>query len=78
TELLPALEEGLRMLERAHELGEIDVMQVAGATDRLLRAQEDALQAYEDYHEAAASLEAAVGTDLWEAERHDEPEGGPR
>ncbi|MFW6049803.1 MAG: TolC family protein [Myxococcota bacterium] len=77
TELLPAFEESLRMLERAHELGEVDVLQVGTAVERFLRAQEDALQAYEDYHEAAAALEAAVGTDLWGGERHGETEDAP-
>ena len=70
-EILPTLEGNLQLLQRAYELGEIDILQVAVARERFLRFQTDALDAYEDYFRAVAELEAAVGADLW-PEEHDE------
>lgn len=69
-EILPTFEENLRLIRRAFELGEIDILQVSVARERFLRIQTDALDAYVDYFQAVADLEAAIGTDLWPEERH--------
>jgi cobalt-zinc-cadmium efflux system outer membrane protein len=71
SEILPTFEESLRLVQRAFELGEIDILQVSVARERFLRIQADALDAYADYFQAVADLEAATGTDLWHDERHD-------
>lgn len=70
-EILPTFEDNLRMLQRAYELGEIDILQVSVARERFLRIQRDALDAYADYFAAVAELEAVVGADVWPDERHE-------
>lgn len=70
-EILPSFEESLRLIRRAFELGEIDILQVSVARERFLRIQTDALDAYVDYFQAVADLEASIGTDLWPDERHE-------
>jgi len=75
-EIVPNFEENLRLIQRAFELGEIDILQVSVARERFLRIQTDALDAYVDYFEAVADLEATVGTDLWPHERHEHAVGG--
>ena len=69
-EILPTFEENLRLLQRAFELGEIDILQVSVAREQFLRTQTDALDAYLEYFRAVADLEASIGTDLW-PERHE-------
>lgn len=64
TEILPTLETNLGLLQKAFELGEIDILQVMVAQERFLRTQQDALQAFADYYEAWAELEAIVGGEL--------------
>lgn len=73
-EILPTFEENLRLIERSFELGEIDILQVAVARERFLRIQTEALDAYGDYFQAVAELEAAIGTAVWPDERR---EGSP-
>ncbi|ACY16809.1 outer membrane efflux protein [Haliangium ochraceum DSM 14365] len=70
-EILPMFEENLRLIQRAFELGEIDILQVSVARERFLRIQSDALDAYTDYFDAVAELEAAIGADLWPDEQHE-------
>ncbi len=70
-EILPTFEENLRLLQRAFELGEIDILQVSVAREQFLRTQTDALNAYLDYFQAIADLEASIGTDLWPNDRHE-------
>ncbi len=65
TEILPRFEQNLALLGRAFELGEIDVLELSIGRERFLRIQSDALAAYLDYFVALASLERAVGVDLW-------------
>ena len=76
-EILPTFEENLRLLQRAFELGEIDILQVSVARERFLRIQNDALEAHLSYFEAVADLEAAIGTDLWPEERQGHRVGDP-
>jgi cobalt-zinc-cadmium efflux system outer membrane protein len=71
TEILPAFEGNLALLKRAFELGEVDLLQVLVARERLLRIQQDALTAHQDYYQDVAALEAEVGAEVWPDE-HDE------
>jgi cobalt-zinc-cadmium efflux system outer membrane protein len=64
TEILPTLETNLALLQKAFELGEIDVLQVMVAQERFLRTQQDALQSFADYYAAWAELEGIVGMEL--------------
>jgi cobalt-zinc-cadmium efflux system outer membrane protein len=64
TEILPTFEKNLELLQKAFELGEIDVLQVMVAQERFLRTQQDALQSFADYYEAWAELESTVGAEL--------------
>ncbi len=59
------------MLQRAFELGEIDVLNVSVAQRRFLEIQRSALTAYQEYYQAVATLEQVVGTEVWVEERHD-------
>ncbi|MDH3844477.1 MAG: TolC family protein [Myxococcales bacterium] len=70
TEILPAFEGNLTLLRRAFELGEADLLQVLVGRERLLRIQQDALTAYQDYYRDAAALEAEVGIEVWPDEHH--------
>jgi cobalt-zinc-cadmium efflux system outer membrane protein len=71
TEILPAFEGNLALLQRAFELGEVDLLQVLVARERLLRIQQDALTAHQDYYRDVAALEAEVGTEVWPDEHHE-------
>ncbi len=64
-QILPRFEENLRLLQRAFELGEIDILQVSVARERFLRIRMDALDAHGAYFRAVAELEASIGVDLW-------------
>lgn len=70
-EILPTFEENLRLIQRAFELGEIDILQVSVARERFLRMQTDALDAYVEYFQATADLEASIGADAWPSARHE-------
>lgn len=70
-EILPTFEENLRLIQRAFELGEIDILQVSVARERFLKIQTDALDAYSSYFQAIADLEGTIGTDLWPEEHHE-------
>lgn len=76
-EVIPTLEKNLSLVEKAFELGEIDITQVLVARERFLRSQQSALNAYEEYHRALGALESAVGTEL-ESESQHAAEGGTR
>lgn len=69
--ILPRFAENMRLLGRAFELGEIDLLQLSLALERFLSIQIEALDAYVDYAAALAALEAEIGAELW-------PEGGAR
>ncbi len=64
TDLLPAFEGNLDKLQRAFELGEVDILQLAQIQERILVTQRAALVALEDYYDALAALEGLTGVDL--------------
>ena len=68
TGVVPQLEENLVLLQRAYELGEVDVHQVSQTRERLLTATGRYIDARITYHETAAALEGLVGTELWPAQ----------
>lgn len=63
-DVLPGLERHLALLQRAFELGELDALTVATASRRLLEVQANALDAFAEYHQALAELEAEVGEEV--------------
>ncbi|MBK6688860.1 MAG: TolC family protein [Deltaproteobacteria bacterium] len=72
SEILPRFEENLTLLRRSFELGEIDILALSVGRERFLRIQSDALNAQFDYFIAMATLERAVGVDLWRDEHHED------
>jgi len=60
-QVVPRFEESLEMLERAYEVGEIDALELSTASERLLRIQNEALDARADHAAAQAELEALTG-----------------
>lgn len=65
TGVVPQLEQNLSLLERAYELGEVDVHQVSQTRQRLLEATSQYLDARITYYQTAAALEGLVGVELW-------------
>ncbi len=78
SEVIPAFEGNLTLLERAYELGEIDLLQVMVARGRFLEIEREALAAYDDYFASIARLEALLGTEVWDDEHHGAHETGER
>lgn len=64
SEVVPRFEENLSLLERAFELGEVDILEVFVARENFLRIQNEALEAYRAYYEAVFSLESLLGSPL--------------
>lgn len=64
TELVPALDEATTKLDRAFELGEIDLLALLAARERLLRARVEVLDAHQAYVNAVAALETILGASL--------------
>ena len=62
-----SLGDGLALLERGFDAGELSLSSVVAARERLLQAEQGALRAYADYFGALIELESAVGADLSEA-----------
>ena len=60
----PSLEDGLALLRRGVDAGEIPLLDVAVARERFLQMKRDALSAYEDYYRALVELEYVVGAEL--------------
>lgn len=73
-EVLPGFESNLALLQQAFTLGELDALDVATATRRLLEVQGNALDAFAEYHAALAELEAQVGSEVMEDEAHETEE----
>ena len=67
TDIMPQLEENLALLERAYELGEVDIHQVSQTREQLLTATGRYIEARVTYYEAAAELEGLVGAEIWPA-----------
>jgi cobalt-zinc-cadmium efflux system outer membrane protein len=63
--IVPAFNRNLTLIRRAYELGEIDIHRVSQIRERVLASQHQALEALADYHQAAARLEALLGTEVW-------------
>lgn len=63
-EVLPRLSDNLVLVQRAFELGEIDLLEVLVARERFLRLQDEALDVYVDYIEATRDLALAAGGSL--------------
>jgi cobalt-zinc-cadmium efflux system outer membrane protein len=73
SEVIPAFEGNLALLERAYELGEIDLLRVMVARGRFLDIEREALSAYDDYFASVARLEALLGAEVWEDASHGDP-----
>lgn len=65
TGVVPQLEQNLTLLQRAYELGEVDVHQVSQTRERLLAATGRAIEARVAWYETAAALEGLVGSEIW-------------
>lgn len=77
-DVLPGFDTSLELLERGFELGELDALEVAAATRRVLEVQSNALDAFAEYHSALAELEAEVGSEVVADHAHENDEGGAR
>lgn len=62
-DILPAFEENLAKLQRAFELGEIDVLKLSQIQQQILQTQRSALLTVEEYFDAVAALEALSGVE---------------
>jgi cobalt-zinc-cadmium efflux system outer membrane protein len=63
-EVLPAVDENLKLMQQAFALGDADITAVMLARERLIAARREALDAYRDYFTALAELEAEVGAEV--------------
>ncbi|OGQ10238.1 MAG: hypothetical protein A2138_15100 [Deltaproteobacteria bacterium RBG_16_71_12] len=70
-EVLPSVDENLRLIQQAFALGDADITAVMLARERLIAERREALDAYRDYFAAVAELEAEVGAEVIA----DHPEG---
>lgn len=64
TSVEPRLEDGLQLLQRGFDAGELQLLSVTTARERFLAARVRVLDAYDDYYRAFAELEYAVGRPL--------------
>lgn len=62
-EVVPRFEENLQLLQRAFELGEVDIIEVFVARENFLRIQTEALDAYGTYFDAMYTLETIIGSE---------------
>lgn len=67
-EVLPALETQLELLQEGFKLGELSLLDVMNARDRLLAVQRQYLDALQEYYAAVSELENLLGTSIWENE----------
>lgn len=65
TGVVEQLERNLTLLERAYELGEVDIHQVSQTRERLLTATGQYIDARITYYETTAILEGLIGTEIW-------------
>lgn len=64
TRVVPTFDRTLSALQRGYEAGELGLLDLALAQDRLLSASMRALEAVDDYYAARADLEALVGREI--------------
>lgn len=64
SEVVPRFEENLNLLQRAFELGEVDILEVFVARENFLRIQNEALEAYRAYYDAVYTLETILGSPI--------------
>lgn len=64
SEVVPRFEENLNLLQRAFELGEVDIIEVFVARENFLRIQSEALDAYQAYYDAVYTLESILGSPI--------------
>jgi cobalt-zinc-cadmium efflux system outer membrane protein len=62
--LATPVQEGLRLLRRGFEAGEIALGELTFAHERWLMLQRENLEVYTEYYRALAALESALGVDL--------------
>ena len=63
-EVVPRFAENLDLLQRAFELGEVELIEVFVAREQFLRIQAEALDAYRAYYDSVYTLESMVGAPL--------------
>jgi cobalt-zinc-cadmium efflux system outer membrane protein len=63
-QILPAVDENVRLMQQAFALGDADITAVMLARERLIAERREALDAYRDYFTALADLEAEVGAEV--------------
>lgn len=63
-EVVPRFEENLSLLQRAFELGEVELIEVFVARENFLRIQAEALDAYRSYFDSVFSLESMLGAPI--------------
>lgn len=66
--VIAPLEQNLTLLQRAYELGEVDIYQISQMRESLLEAHARYIDARHEYYQAAAILEGLVGAELWPTE----------
>ncbi len=64
--IIPSSQQSLSQLQRAYDLGEVDIHQVSQTRERLLLAHQQHLEAKIQYYEAAAQLEGLIGVEIWD------------
>lgn len=64
--IIPSSQQSLSQLQRAYDLGEVDIHQVSQTRERLLLAHQQHLEAKSQYYEAAAQLEGLIGVEIWD------------
>jgi len=64
SEVVPRFEENLSLLQRAFELGEVELIEVFVARENFLRIQSEALEAYRAYYDSVYSLESMLGAPI--------------
>jgi cobalt-zinc-cadmium efflux system outer membrane protein len=67
-EVLPALQTQLELLQEGFTLGELSLLDVMNARDRLLAVQRQNLGALHDYFVAVSELEEHLGTSIWDTD----------
>jgi len=64
SEVVPRFAENLNLLQRAFELGEVELIEVFVARENFLRIQNEALEAYRSYYDSVYTLETMLGAPL--------------